>query len=313
MKWSQMANDYFGFSRRERIGILCLFCLVLIVFLLPNMIRNTNGRVKAHPDMTWIVAVKKLEVKDSANQQVKTYAQRSNGDYGYQYDRALGPSPSISLFYFDPNTLDDAGWEKLGVRSKTIRIIRNYLSKGGHFYKAADLQKIYGFSPNDYSKLKAYIKIETGKENYSSNPVDRKETKRFSYSIVDINTADTTAFIALPAIGSKLAERIIKFREKLGGFYSIDQVAEVYGLADSSFKKIKQYFELKHTMIKKININTATVDELKAHPYIKYKIAAPIIAYRNEHGLFSKLEDIKRVMVVTDEVYEKLLPYLAIN
>jgi competence ComEA-like helix-hairpin-helix protein len=308
-----MANDYFGFSRRERIGILCLFCLVLIVFLLPNMIRNTNGRVKAHPDMTWIVAVKKLEVKDSANQQVKTYAQRSNGDYGYQYDRALGPSPSISLFYFDPNTLDDAGWEKLGVRSKTIRIIRNYLSKGGHFYKAADLQKIYGFSPNDYSKLKAYIKIETGKENYSSNPVDRKETKRFSYSIVDINTADTTAFIALPAIGSKLAERIIKFREKLGGFYSIDQVAEVYGLADSSFQKVKQYLELKNTTVKKININTATVDELKAHPYIKYKIAAPIIAYRNEHGLFSKLEDIKRVMVVTDEVYEKLLPYLAIN
>ena len=64
--------------------------------------------------------------------------------------------------------------------------------------------------------------------------------------------------------------------------------------------------------VKKININTATVDEMKSHPYIKYSLANPIIAYRNEHGAFSKIEDIRKIMVVTDEIYRKIAPYLTL-
>jgi competence ComEA-like helix-hairpin-helix protein len=112
------------------------------------------------------------------------------------------------------------------------------------------------------------------------------------FSIIDVNNADTTAFISLPGIGSKLAARIITFREKLGGFYSVEQIGETYGLPDSTFQKIKQWLKLDNLSVKKININTATVDEMKAHPYIKYGLANPIVAYRNEHGAFSKIEDI---------------------
>jgi competence ComEA-like helix-hairpin-helix protein len=96
----------------------------------------------------------------------------------------------------------------------------------------------------------------------------------------------------------------------LGGFYSVTQVGETFGLPDSTFQKIKQYLKLENTSIKKININKTTVDELKAHPYIKYSLANPIIAYRNEHGEFAKLEDIKKIMAVTDDVYNKIAPYL---
>jgi competence ComEA-like helix-hairpin-helix protein len=64
--------------------------------------------------------------------------------------------------------------------------------------------------------------------------------------------------------------------------------------------------------IKKININTATVDELKVHPYIKYGLANPIVAYRNEHGSFLRVEDIKKVMAVTEEIYRKIEPYLSL-
>jgi competence ComEA-like helix-hairpin-helix protein len=71
--------------------------------------------------------------------------------------------------------------------------------------------------------------------------------------------------------------------------------------------------KLEHTTIKKININTATVDELKAHPYIKWSIANPIVSYRNEHGPFSKIEDIKKIIVVTNEIFEKISPYLIIQ
>src|SRR6185436_20843184 len=142
---------------------------------------------------------------------------------------------------------------------------------------------------------KSYIKIEpnSSKTNEgfvsvkSKDEIQPAKTYAARYSIIDINTADTTAFISLPGIGSKLAVRIVTFREKLGGFYSVLQIGETFGLPDSTFQKIKQYLKLENTTIKKININTATVDELKAHPYIKWSIANPIVAYRNEHGRFS--------------------------
>lgn len=131
--------------------------------------------------------------------------------------------------------------------------------------------------------------------------------------IADINSADTTDFIALPGIGSKLANRIVNFREKLGGFYSIDQIAEVYGLQDSVFQKIRPSLQINIDPVKKININTATIDELKTHPYIKYAIAKAIIAYRNEHGAFSIIEDVKKIMLIDEALYMRIAPYLSID
>ena len=173
--------------------------------------------------------------------------------------------------------------------------------------------------PNEYERIAPYIKIEpvsepnknfTGKLSPEIQPV---KTYASRYADVDINSADTTAFIALPGIGSKLAARIISFRDKLGGFYSVAQLGETFGLPDSTFQKIKQYLKLENTSVRKININKATIDELKAHPYIKYSLASPIVAYRNEHGAFAKVEDIKKVMLVTDDIYNKIAPYLIVQ
>ena len=210
--------------------------------------------------------------------------------------------------------------EEIRSRDKTIKTIENYRSKGGRFYKPEDLQRIYGLHDDEYKRLRPYVKIEsiTSKANdgfVSSKPKNEIQTSKTDaarFPIVDVNTADTTAFISLPGIGSKLAARIVTFREKLGGFYSVEQIGETYGLPDSTFQKIKQYLKLDNASVKKININTATVDELKTHPYIKFNLANPIVAYRNEHGAFSKLEDLKKLMAVSDEIYEKIAPYLTL-
>ena len=285
------------------------------------MISNKNSNRSIQADTAWIAAAKKLEIIETENEgKLFSYPPRDN-DITYQYDRSVTLSPvSGTLFYFDPNTIDDLAWKKLGLKDKTIHTIKNYLSKGGHFYKAEDLKKVYGLHANDFSRLEPFIKIATG---YSEDkPAGNKpaeyarkenEPKRFSYNIIDINTADTAAFISLPGIGSKLAARIVNFREKLGGFYSIAQVGETYGLPDSSFQKIRQYLKLETVSVRKININNATLDELKAHPYIRYNVANPIIAYRNEHGSFTRIDDLKKIMAVTDEVYNKISPYLTIN
>ena len=130
------------------------------------------------------------------------------------------------------------------------------------------------------------------------------------YQSIEINTADTSAWIALPGIGSKLAQRIVLFREKLGGFYSVSQVAETFGLADSVFRKIEPLLKLDQQQVRKININTATAEELKAHPYLKWGVINAIIAFRKEHGSFRKKEELKQVMAVTDEIYLKISPYI---
>ena len=117
----------------------------------------------------------------------------------------------------------------------------------------------------------------------------------------------------MPGIGSKLAQRIITFRDRLGGFYSIEQIKETYGLPDSTFQKIKPKLLLGNPAVKKININTASLDEMKTHPYLRYVLANAIVQYRTQHGNFSTVGDIKKIMAITDDIFNKVSPYLSLN
>ena len=321
MKWREFITDYLTFTRRDRIAVLTIIIIITGIFLLPTALSNRSITTPVTPDTAWIAAMKRIEQKQTESGQQNYNEDNSTA---YQYDpstRNFQSKAKGELFYFDPNTLSKEGWQKLGLRDKTIGTIQNYISKGGKFRKPEDLQRIYGLFPNEFERIAPYIKIESASEiNISKDFTDNNDkenqpakTYPSRYSIIDINTADTTAFISLPGIGSKLAFRVVTFRDKLGGFYSINQVGETFGLPDSTFQKIKQFLKLENGTVKKININTATVDQLKAHPYIRYILANPIIAYRNEHGIFSKIEDLKKLMSVTDEIYNKIAPYVTVQ
>jgi competence ComEA-like helix-hairpin-helix protein len=326
VKWSEFIKDYLAFTRKERIGILTVVSVILFTLFLPDIISKTSRNRPIKMDTAWMAAVKRSEIKTQDSSDDHYQKNDNENAYVYQYDKrksSYNENDIIKgeLFYFDPNTITRSEWKRLGLMDKTIKTIENYRSKGGRFYKPEDLQRIYGLHDDEYERLKPYIKIEskTPKTNERfvspepKNEIQPSNTYAARYSIIDVNIADTAAFISLPGIGSKLATRIVTFREKLGGFYSIEQIGETYGLPDSTFQKTKQYLKLDNPSVKKININTATVDEMKTHPYIKYSLANPIVAYRNEHGLFSKIEDIKNVMAVTNEIYKKIAPYLSLQ
>ena len=316
MKWKEILSDYLSFSRRDRLAIGILLVLILVIFFVPAYL-GTRSPAPVPADTSWMAAVRQLEQPGEPEEAGPGYQNnrspyKGNSD---QYNRE--PKRSIRLFYFDPNTVNDEGWRELGLRDKTIKTIRNFLSKGGLFRKAEDLQKIYGLFPDEYERLLPYIRIEampeTGKpvNNGMEEKTGTRPAAPARYMVIDINLADTSAWIALPGIGSKLASRIVNFREKLGGFYAINQVAETFGLADSTFQKIRSWLKLDPPVLRKLNINTATLEDLKAHPYIRFTLARPIVAYRSEHGPFTKLEDIKKVMAVTEEIYNKISPYLS--
>jgi DNA uptake protein ComE-like DNA-binding protein len=128
---------------------------------------------------------------------------------------------------------------------------------------------------------------------------------------ISINTADSAAWEALPGIGPTLAARLVRFREKLGGFCSVAQVAETYGLPDSTFKKIQASLRLDSGSLKKLNINQTDEQTLAQHPYIRYKLARLIVQYRSVHGPFSRAEDLYNIPLVNDSIYRKLEKYIS--
>lgn len=257
-------------------------------------------------------------IKSKTNEHQRQYkaAQYDDFDGTVSYTKNESSQAAGTLFNFDPNTLSAEGWKKLGLHDKAIHTIQNYLSKGGKFRKPEDLEKIWGLNKALVKRLVPFVEIKekvTKQDNYQKEAAIPSTYRKSAAIIIDINDSDTSDWIALPGIGSKLALRIVNFRSKLGGFKNINQVAETFGLQDSVFQKIKPMLLLANNTVKKININTATLEELKQHPYIRYNLAGLIVQYRNQHGSFSKIEDLGNIMAVTSDVMQKLTAYITIE
>ncbi len=312
-----LVAEYLNFTKKQRNGTLVLLLLIvgisLFPFIFPVFIKPITTDATSFEKE---IATLKIKQADS------TFAyQRKASDDGHSplyepADRKFSGKETWKgeLFYFDPNTLNEADWKKLGVREKTITTIQKYVSKGGRFYKPEDLEKIWGLSDADKERLIPFVQIEKANvaANYPTNNYSKPVVNKSTYTpqLIDINLADTSAFIALPGIGSKLSQRILSFRDKLGGFHKIDQVAETFGLADSTFQKIKPRLQVGNQIVKQLNINSASADELKQHPYLRYTIANAIVQYRSQHGNYTAVSELKKIMLITDDVYNKMVPYL---
>ncbi len=299
-------KSYLNFSKRERQGIIVLLVLIAGVLAAPCLFPALPER-EATDLGAFQQAVKQLGRQDPG---------MSPGRNKREHSPAGIKTPAAArLFYFDPNRVTPREWAALGVEEKTILTIQHYLAKGGHFYKKEALQKIYGLRPEEYERLAPYVRIESSVQKASAplNNIITPLNSTFNNINIEINSADTTGFILLRDIGSKLAGRIVKFRDKLGGFTAVDQIREVYGLPDSVFSRIKSHLRVNDSLLRRININTADVKILQQHPYISYNLANSIVQYRRQHGVFGGVEDIKSLALVDEEIYRKIAPYLSVE
>lgn len=304
---------YFTFTRKERNGILLLCVLILVFSFLPRTFPWFYSTPETDAsDMKKEIADLTINLEDSARD-IRYPAKPNRGWSDQKKWNSHQVVPAGALFPFDPNTLTPEGWKKLGIRERTIQTIQRYIAKGGRFRKPGDIEKIWGLREEEIRKLMPFIfiKPENKAAAYSGN--FKQDKQQWEIQAFDINTADTGAFITLPGIGSKLAARIIAFREKLGGFYSVNQVAETYALPDSTFQKIRKYLLLRQPVNRQFNINLSRASEMQSHPYIRRNLALAIVAYRERHGIYKSVADIKKIMMVNDELYEKLAPYLTIS
>jgi len=315
--WKYFLKEYLSFTKKERTGIFLLLSLIIFAVIIPFLYPLFKKDKPYNPSQfaKQVSELKMLQADSVGNNYYnKNFDENNQANYYEPSERHYANKGE--LFYFDPNVAGINDWIRLGVRQKTAETIQKYLLKGGRFYKPEDISKIWGLRKHDVDRLMPYVRIKNEKREYGkANNNIQYERAAYTAPVpvkIEVNSSDTNAFISLPGIGSKLAQRIVTFRDRLGGFYSIDQVKETYGLPDSTFQKIKSRLVL-DASIKKININTATVDELKSHPYIKYPLANAIIQYRSQHGNYSSVAEIKKIMIVTDEIFNKAAPYLSVN
>jgi competence protein ComEA len=316
-KW---VKEYFSFTKKERNAIIILGLLALLFSLLPTIFPFlVKDDIELVVDTVAQRELAALEILPDKND--NTTASYSDADL-YQpkeskFEKYRREKITGELYSFNPNTITAEEWKRLGLRDKTIQTILKYRSKGGKFYKPEDLQRIYGLHTNEYERLLPFVQIES-KPKTISEPVTvstelKTERREYNAVVVDINHADTTTWKQLKGIGSTYARRIVNFRTKLGGFVSVEQVGETFGLPDSVFQKVKQQLRFNASSINQIDVNNSTIDELKAHPYIGFSVANAIVQYRSQHGNFTTITDLQKIGAIDGVLYRKISPYLTVK
>jgi competence ComEA-like helix-hairpin-helix protein len=216
----------------------------------------------------------------------------------------------VVLIPFNPNISSTLELQSVGIPFWLANRIVKYRTKGGEFRIKSDLSKIYGFSDSLYQELEPYIELPDS-ISFDRNEQKLEESKVIS---IDINVADAAELKTLHGIGPAFSKRIVNYRTKLGGYYHVDQLKEVYGLSDSLFLVIQpSVFVLDSAGIDRININTATVKELNDHPYITYRMAADWVAYREKNGDFLSVDELLSSGLLNESLYAKIVAYIRVQ
>ncbi|NDC78673.1 MAG: hypothetical protein EBZ67_12485 [Chitinophagia bacterium] len=298
-------RKYLRFSRRERWAVSVLVVLTLLAWTLPFLgyehpsppvlspwpkePDQPTGTIPSHPKVSGVTA--------------------------------KGRGSTIRPFPFDPNTLDQKGWLDIGLPPRKVATLLKYRARGGRFLRPEDLAKVYSLSAVDVAILTPYVRIHTpadrqtlrkhGRDSFRFSALEGAEQAWLSPPRrLEVNAADSLAWVKLPGIGPGWASRILRFRRSLGGFVTVGQVAETYGLPDSVFLSIRPYLHIDTLLIAKIDINHATAEQLAAHPYLSHRVARAIVAYRERHGPFGRVEELGRLALVSPELLARLRPYL---
>lgn len=295
-------RNWLVFSRSEKRGIAFLLILIVILLAVRFLQKNNIGN-------------KAIEVENQSEINVKSK---------FTYQNKLGDTSSKSLLIsstpsiapgeiFDPNEADMEELIDQGIPENIAGRIINYRLKGGVFYEPADLYKIYGIDSLLVTELLPWVIIKV------TRPVNLTCTSSYELYLinsdikVEINSADSSIFCKLGGIGPVLSRRIIKYREILGGYYSIEQLSEVYGISDSLLSTFAHNLSIDTSMIEKMDINSATYYELRKHPYLNNYEAKSILSYRRIIGPFTTYEELVENYILSENTYRKVRSYLSLN
>lgn len=288
-------KSYFHFSRKERFGIIGLVSMIVVL-----LVATCCMRYFVHPS---------TNINEA---QLRLAWQKMQADSTSEEEPGFSMQPN-ELFVFDPNTLDSPGFLRLGLKPYTIHALVNWRNKGKHFYKKEEFKALYSLPEEEYERLAPFINIAAT----SSDPYPKSYGRQYSPAPlpneIDINNVDSATLIRLKGIGSFLAHKIVERRKALGGFLNHAQLLEVYHFPDTTFEYLRTHLIIKPEEVHKININTATEQELSLHPYIGTQMAHHIVLLRSGLHKFEKKEQLRQVPLMNEEKYRKIATYCTIE
>lgn len=293
-------RNFFGTTRAQTNGFVGLLLVITVAIF-------------SQPITRWWVSSKPQDfsadaaVLDSLTRHWKTAEENQKAQ--------AKEESTVAYFNFDPNSATQEELRSLGFSEKLATRIINYRTKGGKFRIKSDMMKLYGMDSVLYGKITPYIQLpdQFEKPTFEKKEFAERKPKERPQKF-NLNEADTIQLEKIYGIGPALAKRIVKYRDKLGGFVSHDQLKEVYRLDTTVVKKIEAATYLPDPpVVKTINLNEADEKILATHPYFGWKIASAIVAYRFQHGNFKSVDDLSRIPLIDKNKLGKLFPYVTVD
>ena len=295
-----MWKDFFYYTKSERRVILLLLAIALLLLGI------------------WAVMeyLRPVEVPVTLSESEEIDSFIANLEEQEKIRKSHTPKNEISavLQPFDPNTADSVLLRQLGLPVYIVRNILKYRAKGGVFRSPESFSRIYGLKEEVYQKLKPYITIaplvsvshvrtDTFRQLKDTIPYIPKYEEG---TIVDLNKADTSILKRIPGIGSTLARMIVVYRQRLGGFYDVSQLQEVPHVR----VELNKWFVVTPAGLHKIQVNSASLDKLRSHPYMDFYKAKAIMEYRRKRGKIKGLSQLSMFEEFTEKDLKRLSPYL---
>jgi DNA uptake protein ComE-like DNA-binding protein len=304
----KMIREYFLIDKRQERGLLVLIIIIFIVIVFnhfaPKLLsENKETLVES------MVYVNKIAVYHPDNNKEKK-------------ERKIEIQPVILNFskQFDPNTVSIETLKNANLPSFVADNWIKYLKYGASFKKPEDVSRVYGMNENLYNQLEKWIKIEPQlkpdidlkkeRSPITETPVEMKET---TLVILGINSADSAQLLEVSGIGPFYAGAIVKYRNRLGGYRSMNQLMELYKMDSGKLEKMLPQLYLDSIAISRIPINQIEFKELLKHPYIDYETTKYILNKRQKLGKFAALYELKDSVNMPDSLYQKILPYIKLE
>ena len=305
-----MWKDFFYYSRSERRAVY--FLLFLIALLLVAIIFYSK-RDNASSDL-----VENSAEVDSFLADVKKVKEHSAKE---SKDDCSDAHRTGLFFEFDPNSSDSIELSRLGLPSYVVKNVLKYRAKGGRFKTSASFSKIYGLTPELFAELEPYIRIpeqlsaRKRKQVFPKTDSIRIESHQQPFdkysegTKVNVNIADTIELKKIPGIGSVIARNIVAYRQRLGGFYDLEQLLEVRFFTP----ELLEWFVLGDSQVNQLRINRESLDKLRAHPYLNFYQAKIIVEHRKKRGEIKSLSQLSLYEEFTEKDLKRLSAYFSFD
>jgi len=286
-------KSFFKYSRQQRSGIFLLFAIIIAIQLLYFFIDFSSFSKASAQKEKWLSFQSKI---DSLKQDKLNYVPK--------------------IYPFNPNFITDYKGYKLGMSVVEIDRLLAFRKQNKYVNSAQEFQAVTKVSDSLLNVIAPYFKfpdwVNNKKEFATYKKFDNKAfAKKEKLVIIDINLATQEDLIKIYGIGEAISLRILKFKESLGGFVSMEQMNDVWGLSPEVIENLNAHFKVPaNPKVKKIDINNASIKELSLFPYFKYPISKNIVTYRSMNGDIKNSEDLTKINGLSIEKAKIIALYL---